>query len=268
VELNRWWRDDPAETFWLEITDRPNLGDDLNAPQRRDDGREFWGYSLINEIANGDIVFHYHKREMAIVAWSRASGSVWQDTVLWGAHGTAARAAGIHPYLRPGWRHGLEDFNRLSAPVTLADLRARESDLKGVSQHLIAAFGSNIYFPVNFYPGSMRPAQGYLTKMPKAVMTMFPSLTVAAEEGLASAQVARQPASKSSVRAVERDLGAEYRREDEEVAVSERDPAEVDPSLVERGLRGHKRTQNLLADLVTVVVDTGASPLEDDELEE
>jgi hypothetical protein len=60
VELNRWWRDDPAETFWLEITDRPNLGDDLNAPQRRDDGREFWGYSLINEIANGDIVFHYH----------------------------------------------------------------------------------------------------------------------------------------------------------------------------------------------------------------
>jgi hypothetical protein len=176
LRLNRWWDGNPDEIYWLEITDRTNLGDDLNAPQRRDDGREFWGYSLINDIRAGDIVFHYHKGDKAILAWSRASGSVWEDTVLWGAHGTAARSAGVHPYLRPGWRHGLEDFSQLSAPLTLADLRVRESELKNVIDQLIAAFGSNIYFPVNFYPGSMRPAQGYLTKLPTAVVTMFPSL--------------------------------------------------------------------------------------------
>jgi hypothetical protein len=41
------------------------------------------------------LVFHYHKSDKAIVAWSRASGGVWADTVLWGAPGTAARAAGV-----------------------------------------------------------------------------------------------------------------------------------------------------------------------------
>ncbi len=42
-----------------------------------------------------------------------------------------------------------------------------------------------------------------------------------------------------------------YRREDENLAVTERNPAEVDPSLIERGLKGHKKTQNRLADLAT-----------------
>src|SRR5207247_1597190 len=169
---------------------------------------------------------------------------------LWGAHGTAARSAGVHPYLRPGWRHGLEDFSYLSAPLTLADLRSRETELKDMSDQLIAGFGSNIYFPVNFYPGSMRPAQGYLTKLPKAIVAMFPSLAAAAEEGRASDRAARHPGTGLGLPMSVGDLGAEYRREDEEIAVAERDPAEVDPSLVERGLRGHRRTQNRLADLV------------------
>jgi hypothetical protein len=250
MELNRWWVDQPAEIFWLEITDRTNLGVDLNAPQRRDDGREFWGYSLINEISDGDIVFHYHKGDKAIVAWSRASGGIWEDTVLWGAHGTAARTAGIYPYLRPGWRHGLEDFSHLSAPVTLAHLRARESDLMDISRELVAAFGSNIYFPVNFYPGSLRPAQGYLTKLPSAVVDLLPPLASAAEEGRSSERAARRPGAEARASTPTGDLGAEYRREDEEIAVGQRDPAEIDPALIERGLRGHRATQNQLADAV------------------
>jgi hypothetical protein len=251
MELNRWWQEDPEEIYWLEITDRANLGEDLNAPQRRDDGREFWGYSLISEIDDGDLVFHYHKDDQAIVAWSRASGSVWEDVVLWGAHGTAARSANVQPYLRPGWRQGLEDFNRVSPAVTLEDLRSRENDLKAVSDWLAAEHGSrSVYFPVNFYPGSMRPAQGYLTKLPKAVVAMFPSLASAARAGLASDRSARTPGSEAIATGHGGELGADYRREDEEVAVAQRDPAEVDPALIERGLRGHKRTQNLLADLV------------------
>jgi hypothetical protein len=112
LKLNRWWESDPEEICWLEITDGTNLGDDLNAPQSRDDGREFWGYSLIKEINAGDVIFHYHKGERSIVAWSRASGSVWEDTVLWGAHGTAACTARIHPYLRPGASGGSNTVTR------------------------------------------------------------------------------------------------------------------------------------------------------------
>jgi hypothetical protein len=250
MDLNRWWKDDSDEVFWMEITDRTNLGEDLNAPRLADNGREFWSYSLIEEIDDGDVIFHYHKDDKAIVAWSRASGGSWNDTVTWGARGTTARSAGVEPYLRPGWRRGLEDFSFFEAPVTLTDLRAREVELKRINHDLVAAFGDSVYFPVNFYPGSMRPAQGYLTKLPKAVVALFPALVAAADEAGSSDRVARQPGTAPFPPVATGDLGVTYRRADEEVAVAERDPAEVDPALIERGLRGHMRTQNLLADLV------------------
>lgn len=56
VEINDWWAEDRDEVFWMEITDRTNLGADLNAPQLADDGNEFWGYSLLKEIGDGDVV--------------------------------------------------------------------------------------------------------------------------------------------------------------------------------------------------------------------
>ncbi len=177
----------------MEITDRGDLGEDLNAPQRADNGREFWSYSLIREINDGDVVFHYHKDAKAIVAWSRASGAVWEDTVLWGAHGMVARSARVRPYRRPGWRHGIEDFKPIGSPVTLTNLRARETDLRSIYELLVGEHGASVYFPVNFYPGSLRPAQGYLTKLPKAVVTMFSSLTASAEEARISDRAARHP---------------------------------------------------------------------------
>jgi hypothetical protein len=84
--MHRWWIDQPEEHYWLEITDRDDLGVDLNAPQTRDGSdAPHWSYDLINEIDDGDIVLHFHKPAEAIVAWSRASGGVWVDEVVWGA---------------------------------------------------------------------------------------------------------------------------------------------------------------------------------------
>ena len=34
-----WWSQDPREVYWLEITDRLDLGIDLKAPQADDYGR-------------------------------------------------------------------------------------------------------------------------------------------------------------------------------------------------------------------------------------
>lgn len=69
MAINDWWVADPTEFSWLEITDRADLGVDLNAPQRADNGREFWGYSLIQEVKDGDVVFHYDKHTKSIQAW-------------------------------------------------------------------------------------------------------------------------------------------------------------------------------------------------------
>src|SRR5579872_1935646 len=128
--VHKWWDDHPDEKFWLEITDRPDLGVDLKAPQTDDNGHEYWSYSLVTEVKDGDIVFHYHKPKAAIVAWSRAVGTYWHDAIVWAAHGTVAREAGVTPYRRPGWALGLEDFSLLDHPVSLQEIREREPELK------------------------------------------------------------------------------------------------------------------------------------------
>ena len=85
VGIDRWWKA-MSMSGMAEVTDRKDLGVDLNTPQRRDDGEEYYGYSLIREVEDGDIVLHYHKPARAIISWSLATGHIWEDVVHWGAH--------------------------------------------------------------------------------------------------------------------------------------------------------------------------------------
>lgn len=108
TQINRWWADDPAEIFWLEVSARgADVGIDLNAPTEDEKGRPFWSYDLITEVAEGEIVLHYDREEHAVVAWSIAVGSAWEDTVVWAARGTYARGQNIQPHERPGRRLSL-----------------------------------------------------------------------------------------------------------------------------------------------------------------
>jgi hypothetical protein len=45
--LNAWWEGDGRQRFWLEITDRPDIGVDLHCPQKDAAGNRSSGYSLI-----------------------------------------------------------------------------------------------------------------------------------------------------------------------------------------------------------------------------
>jgi hypothetical protein len=250
VEVHRWWEGDSAERFWLEITDRSDIGTDLNAPQRRDDGREYWGYSLLCEVAEGDLVFHYAKRQHAIVAASLATGSFWEDEVVWAAHGTTAREAGIEPYRRPGWRRALEDFQSLAQPVTLAALRAAQGHIRTIFVDLGRHYGEPLYKPFEASTTrDLRPGQPYIAKLPRQVVALFPTLQGPAEERSRLLNDTRRPGQVAAVE-IEEEFGADYRPADEEVGSRQRKAAEVDPALVERGERGHRRTQNLLARLV------------------
>lgn len=89
--LNHWWHDLPDERYWLEITDRPDIGVDLHAPQRDASGSKTPGYSLIWLVRPGDTVFHYDRKGKAIHFWSRAVGEVAEDPVIWLSHRAATR---------------------------------------------------------------------------------------------------------------------------------------------------------------------------------
>jgi hypothetical protein len=56
---DRWWQNKPAERYWLEATDREDIGANLQAPDADASGRDNWRYTLFRETAPGDVVFHY-----------------------------------------------------------------------------------------------------------------------------------------------------------------------------------------------------------------
>jgi hypothetical protein len=97
VRLNEWWQDDPAECYWMEITDRDDLGANVQALQRDGSGRENWSYALVTALRPGDIVLHWHKTQRqvpGIVGYSRAVDGPFEDELVWHARGTYGAKAG------------------------------------------------------------------------------------------------------------------------------------------------------------------------------
>lgn len=233
---DRWWNSFASERYWLEVTDRLDIGVNLKAPVSNEKGRGFWGYSFIKEIRPGDIVFHYDKNEGAIIGSSIATGITWTDVITWAAHGTSARAAGIRPHSREGTYLGLERYSRLEKILTLADIRSASVHIDSHFATLKQVISGPLYYP--FERGAKRktrPMQGYLFKLPAFFVEVFPHLSNSIPIVSAKEVLSRLP-------------GTSYRRPPEDIAVAERDPFGVDPSIVERGVRGHVCTQNLLAD--------------------
>jgi hypothetical protein len=261
--MNRWWEGEPSEHYWLEITDRPDLGADLNAPQIDESGQARWSYDLLKEPADGDVVFHYWKPDQAIVASSIVRGPWLEDEVVWGARGTSARARDLEPYPRPGYRRGLQHFSLLARAITLTEIAARRQEVQELNDELQRAHGSPIYYPfVSYGATGLRPTQGYMLKMPAPLVRLLGLPEVPTRPELADVVPLNQ-----MVPVVGRRLstgGARYRAADEAIAVSVAIPMQRDPAIVERGLRSHRRIQNSIAAILRERGVDALSPAADD----
>lgn len=247
MQFNRWWENDPTEVFWLEITERPDIGVDLHAPQKQDDGREYYGYSLITQVKAGDVVFHYHKDLKAIIYVSLAAGSLWEDEIVWAAHGASARGAGVTPYRRPGWRRGLSGGTSLPQPVELATLRNHEQAIRQVYANLSSGIRGSLYFPFELSNSRpLRPTQAYITKLPAALVNLFPTLVASIPSTIGNTSTSAA-SNSSTIQTTTQSVGTCYRPANELTSISPRRPMEVDPAFVERATRGHATTQNKLA---------------------
>jgi hypothetical protein len=214
----------------------------------------------VNEVAEGDVVLHYAARpEKAIASWSRAIGDPYEDTLIWGAHGQAGGRGPVEPYERPAWRRPLEGPFPLPRPIGLEDFRDAEAAIRDVHDRLRGQFpGQPLYFP--FQLSSRRPVrafQGYVAKWPRELLGVIPDLAALDELAEQTRPTPTDPAPGAS----STEFGADYRRPDEDVVTSrDRDPHSVDPNLVDRALRGHRRTQNLLHDALVQAGFTSRSP--------
>jgi hypothetical protein len=238
--------------YWLEITDRHDLGADLWAPRADHDGNESAAYKLIQSIQPGDIILHYdtNPKRRCIVAYSRADGVAQSKKIEWVAHGTSARNAGIEPYWRPGWSVPLKNTTLLHSQLSLRAIQRRERAVRKIQENWATASGDARYMPFNFRSDGLRPQQAYLTRFPPALLRLFPELR----------QILRRTATPETPSRIKarplraKTFGKRYRRADEKKSVAKREPFYVDPDKVGRGVLGHKVTQNMVADYVEKIL--------------
>jgi hypothetical protein len=262
--INRWWENDPAEVYWMEITGRDDLGANLAAPQTDERGSEYVGYTLVREVRHGDVVFHFDRNLGQIVGWSRALGGPYTGTIVWAARGTSFRQhGGGDAYERPGWFFNLEGPYHFDEPVTLAWLRRHEEEVRTLRTALAAIHRGTLYFPFAISDHRpLRAAQTYMVKFPAELVSRVPTLTAAARQAAATYPVG-EPVLRVPQRIGE-ELGTNYREASEDATTAGRDPFEVDPNLVDRALRGHAKTQNLIANLLRSRGLTPRSPQPDE----
>ncbi|MEU0242985.1 EVE domain-containing protein [Streptomyces sp. NPDC006235] len=139
MPVNRWWRHDPLERFWLEITNRDDIGTNLLAPQVNDRGEEYWSYALVREARPGDLVLHWDKNHgPGVVGYSHVRGEAFASTITWqsrGTYGRQRRTSGPEP----AWEAPLGGYRRLKHPVTQARLREIEPTIRALRDHLAEA---------------------------------------------------------------------------------------------------------------------------------
>jgi hypothetical protein len=188
-----WWERKAEERYWLESTDRDDIGTDLRAPLTDGGGDDNWRYGLFREAKVGDLVFHYDKRAGAITSVSRVAGEPVDAPIVWAARGSYARERGAVPVEVPGYRLPLSDHRPLNPAITLEALRARRAEIGALRDALVAETGGPLYFPFELADRPLRPLQGYAFKLPARFVEAFPSLR-AAVDGQAQTMPARSEA--------------------------------------------------------------------------
>jgi Domain of unknown function (DUF3883) len=172
-----WWSNRPTEDLFMEITQRDDIGCDLNAPLVARGGVETSGYALLSAVKAGNIVVHYDSATAQIVGVSRATGERFNQPVWWAARGSYARKAGAKPAWLPGLFVPLEGYHPLPKPLPLAVIQERRAALFAVKAALEAEHpGRSLYFPWTTYQGSLRTFQSYLAKLPRAALDVLPEL--------------------------------------------------------------------------------------------
>jgi len=189
MSTDHWWDSVPEERFWMEITDRRDIGADLKCPQLDEGGGMQPSYVLIRSIWPGDVVFHYSTRVRAVIGASVAGGPPEERPIIWVPHGTVGKSRKQDRQERPGWWLPLYGFTSTDEPLKLADTHLPDEDAwvrEWIDKKRSSVKGA-IAAPFQRYSGKLRAAQGYLAKMPIDFVNHWRQLSNLAEQ-LASVQ--------------------------------------------------------------------------------
>jgi len=183
VTLNTWWVSEPEQRYWMEITDRADLGGPLESPKLE---RLTWGYDLVSHVQPGDRVLHWSTRGSAsgLVGWSEVTSypSVVASYSWTPRHGERRSTA--------GWRVELGEFHPLG-PITAVDLLPHLDKIVAIDQRLKKRHRGAVYFPLTRYGAGraadkqeIRATQAYFVKFPAELFGIIPGIVDARIDGM------------------------------------------------------------------------------------
>ena len=167
--MNDWWASQAEQKYWVEITDRPDLGQNIIAPQRAQGGKSTPGYDLLNYVQEGDIVFHWWRRpsnpeDRGFYGFSEVIGAMQVGTIPWKSRGRYAEAEVAGP--KPAQFWNLTNFTEFQSPILIGELNAHKEAIFDLIASLENLHGHPIYFPFCKRQGKVSANQTYFAKLP------------------------------------------------------------------------------------------------------
>jgi hypothetical protein len=160
----------------MEITDRDDLGGELRAPQKSDDGKLEWGYELVRYTRPGDVVLHWYTKPepRALVGYSLVAGAVHEGMWTWASKATSGRSRQAPEVDEPAWMAPLSGFTQFPDPLTRDQLQDYMAPVLDLKARLQEGYGPHIYYPFYLYGGNqLRATQAYLVKFPAQLLATF-----------------------------------------------------------------------------------------------
>ena len=170
-----WWESSLEEKFWVESTDRTDIGRNLLAPISTHAGQK-----LVAFVEDGDVVFHYYQPTKSIVAFSVAKGFPKIDEIRWPDRKKSE--------ISPAYKIDLINYTELDEPITLKEIQDKQGSIRTIKSALDKKYdGKSIYFPFQIPKEKViQPAQGaYLSKIPKVVVELFPTAVQQLDQDIA-----------------------------------------------------------------------------------
>ena len=167
--MNEWWSSQPDQIFWVEITDRADLGKNIIAPQRAQAGKNTPGYELLNYVNEGDIVFHWWRKpsnseERGFYGYSEVVGTLQEGVIPWKSRGRYAESEVVGP--KPAKYWNLTNFSEFQHPILIGDLNQRRDAIFELIDSLEKLHGKPLYFPFCRREGKVAANQTYFAKLP------------------------------------------------------------------------------------------------------
>ena len=174
--MNEWWSSRPNQRFWVEITDRVDLGKNIIAPQRAQAGKNTPGYDLLNYVHEGDFVFHWWRKPSnpelrGFYGYSEVVGSMQEGIIPWKPRGRYAENEVAGP--KPAKYWNLANFHELQNPILVGDLNARKNEVFDLILSLEKKYGKPIYFPFCKREEKLAANQTYFAKLPLELLEIL-----------------------------------------------------------------------------------------------